>query len=141
MERTNTLQQPLHFLFLLSDTTTNSEQEVIVNAAKELTSLGYVYVASPHEPTMADREDIRFMPLRSHQLPCFGQVTSVMIVRDPQLALAAREVYPDSHITVFDPAQATLAHEMSELLAADPAATPIPLLVPLMSRAKLPKAA
>ena len=136
-----TLTQPLHFLFLLPDTTTSSEQEVVVKAAKELTSLGYVYIASPNEKTMADRDNIRFMPLRQQQLPCFGSVTSVMIVRDRQLALTAQEMYPDSHITVFDPAQASLAHEMSELLAADDTAAPLPLMVPLMSRAKLSKAA
>lgn len=133
--------QPHHFLFLLPDSTTPAEKEVVVNAAKHLTSLGYVYVASPDEKTMADRENIRFMPLKLHRLPCFGTVTSVMIVRDRHLALAAQEAYPRTRVTVFDPAQATLAHELNEFMETEGKTVPLPMLVPLMARVSLPQAA
>lgn len=96
---------PNHFLFLLPASTTASEQEVVANAAQELTPLGYVYIASAHEPTMEDRGDIRFMPLHDGTLPCFGAVTGVMIARDQELVRAAQENYPGAQVVVFDPAE------------------------------------
>lgn len=104
--RSLTPSRPHHFLFLLPESTTSEEAEIVETAARKLTSLGYVYVASPHQPTMEDRAGVRFMPLRLHRLPCFGAVTGVMIVRDRHLTLAAQEAYPEAQIIAFDPAGA-----------------------------------
>lgn len=97
---------PHQFLFLLPETTTPDEVEIVEAAARKLIPLGYVYIASPHEPTMEDRGGIRFLPLRPHRLPCFGTLTGVMIVRDRHLMLAAQETYPEAQVIVFDPARA-----------------------------------
>src|SRR3954452_19335010 len=93
-----------HFLFMLPHSATQAEQEHVVNAAKELTSSGYVYVASAHERTMEDRDHIRFMPLRDGTLPCFGAVSTVMIVRDRTMVQAVEQAYPDAKVLVFDAA-------------------------------------
>jgi hypothetical protein len=106
---------PHHFLFLLPETTTPAEVEIVEAAARKLTPLGYVYIASPHEPTMADRGGVRFMPLRMHRLPCFGSLTGVMIVRDRHLMLAAQETYPEAQIIVFDPARAPHEEALRDL--------------------------
>ena len=94
-----------HFLFMLPASTTPSEQDEIVETAKKMTSMGYVYVASAHERTMEDRDDIRFMPLRNDDLPCFGAVAGVMVVRDQGLADVAQQRYPGANVLVIDPAQ------------------------------------
>ncbi|TDU81528.1 hypothetical protein EI77_00838 [Prosthecobacter fusiformis] len=88
---------------MLPATTTSSEQEVIVNLARRLTTLGYVYIASAHERTMEDREDIRFMPFHQDLLPSFGVMAGVFVVRDQNIASAAREAYPEAHVLVIDP--------------------------------------
>lgn len=104
MKRTPS-SQPHHFLFMLPASTTPSEQDEIVETAKKLTSMGYVYVASAHEHTMEDRDEIRFMPLRNDDLPCFNAVAGVMVVRDKGLAEVAQQTYPGANILVIDPAQ------------------------------------
>jgi hypothetical protein len=105
MQSIPTSRVPNRFLFLLPASTTPSEQDVVASAAQELTPLGYVYIASAHVPTMEDRGDIRFMPLRDGTLPCFGAVTGVMIARDQELVRVAQENYPGAQVVVFDPAQ------------------------------------
>ena len=103
----NTTSLPLssqHFLFVLPPSATPAEQQHVVKAAKELTSCGYVYVASAHEHTMEDRDDVRFMPLRSGDLPRFGTVTSVMIVKDRTMVQAAEVAYPNAKVLLFDAA-------------------------------------
>ncbi|MBB5037628.1 hypothetical protein [Prosthecobacter dejongeii] len=97
------LPQLHNFLFMLPASTTAAEQEIIVSLARRMTALGYVYIASAHEGTMVDREDIRFMPLHEDMLPSFGVMAAVFIVRDQRIACAAREVYPDAHVLVIDP--------------------------------------
>lgn len=92
-----------NFLFMVPASTTAAEQEIIINFARRLTALGYVYIASAHESTMVDREDIRFMPFHSDMLPAFGTMTGVFVVRDQVIAAAAQEAYPDSHVLVIDP--------------------------------------
>lgn len=104
--KTNT-RSPHHFLFMLPDSATPAEQDHVVEAAKELTSMGYVYVASAQERTMEDRDNIRFMPLRPDDLPRFGAVSGVMVVRDQSMAQAAQEAYPGAKVFVIDPAQAS----------------------------------
>lgn len=98
------LVQPLqNFLFMLPADTTPAEQEVIVNLARRLTAMGYVYIASAHEKTMEDREDIRFMPFHRDLLPSFGEMAGVFVVRDAGIAAAARAAYPQAHVLVIDP--------------------------------------
>ncbi len=101
---TATAAPVLHnFLFMLPASTTPAEQEVMVNLARRLTTMGYVYIASALESTMEDREDIRFMPFHVDLLPSFGAMTGVFIVRDQSIATAARETYPEAHVLVVDP--------------------------------------
>ncbi len=76
-----------------------------MNLARRLTSLGYVYIASAHECTMEDREEIRFMPLHREMLPAFGALTGVFVVNDAEIASAARDTYPEAHVLVIDPAR------------------------------------
>src|SRR4051812_39535854 len=95
---------PHHFLFMLPATTTPADQDQVLKAAKELTSMGYVYVASAHERSMEDRDDIRFMPLKSDDLPRFGSLAGVMIVHDQEMARVAEEAYPGAKVIVIDPA-------------------------------------
>lgn len=92
-----------NFLFMLPADTSPAEQEVIVNLARRLTAMGYVYIASAHEKTMEDREDIRFMPFHQDLLPSFGEMTGVFVVRDQSIASAARQAYPNAHVLVIDP--------------------------------------
>lgn len=106
---------PHQFLFLLPETTTPDEVEIVEAAARKLIPLGYVYIASPHERTMEDRGGVRFLPLKMHRLPCFGSLTSVMIVRDRHLSLAAQETYPEAQIIVFDPARAPHEEALRDL--------------------------
>jgi hypothetical protein len=105
MKRPSSSNHPHHFLFMLPASTTPSEQDEIVETAKKLTSMGYVYVASAHERTMEDRDNIRFMPLKNDDLPCFNAVAGVMVVRDQGLAEVAQHAYPGANILVIDPAQ------------------------------------
>ena len=97
---------------MLPESTTPSEQDEIVETAKKLTSMGYVYVASAHERTMEDRDEVRFMPLRNDDLPCFGAVAGVMVVRDQGLAQVAQQQYPGANILVIDPAQPAQHHKV-----------------------------
>jgi hypothetical protein len=94
---------PLHYLFLLPDSATPADQEAVAKAARDLVSVGYVYVASATEQTMEDREGIRYLPLRENSLPHFGAVAGVMVVRDQKLAHAAQELYPGAKVALFDP--------------------------------------
>ncbi len=106
MNKTPHFPSPQHFLFVLPDSASPADQDQVVNAARELTAHGYVYVASAHERTMQDREDIRFMPLRRDDLPRFGAPTSVMIVKDRTMVSAAEQAYPGAHVLVIDPTDA-----------------------------------
>jgi hypothetical protein len=90
---------------MLPASTTPSEQDKIVESAKKLTSMGYVYVASAHEHTMEDRDNVRFMPLRNDDLPCFGALAGVMVVRDKGLAEVAQQTYPGANVLVIDPTE------------------------------------
>ncbi|MGV3663613.1 MAG: hypothetical protein ACO1TE_25815 [Prosthecobacter sp.] len=103
---------PRHFLFLLPATATEAERQAVIESARTLLPRGYVYVASPAEPTMEDRENIRFMPLNLKALPSFGDVTAVCVVRDQTIAIAARDAYPRTEVTVIDP----LARETPEVI-------------------------
>jgi hypothetical protein len=99
---TSRTPSPQHFLFMLPHSATPAEQEHVVKAAKELSSRGYVYVASAHEHTMEDRDNVRFMPLRSDDLPRFGTVSTVMIVKDRAMIQAAEAAYPQAKVLVFE---------------------------------------
>jgi hypothetical protein len=97
---------PLHYLFLLPESATSSEQDAVTKAARELTTVGYVYVESASEKTLDVRDDIRFMPLKVDSLPHFDALAGVMVVRDHQLAHVAQEAYPGAKVTVIDPVPA-----------------------------------
>jgi hypothetical protein len=97
-------RSPQHFLFMLPHSATPAEQEHVVKAAKELSSRGYVYVVSAHERTMEDRDNVRFMPLRSGDLPRFGAVSTVMVVKDRTMVPAVEQAYPDAKVLVFEAA-------------------------------------
>jgi hypothetical protein len=114
MKSSSQSNPPHHFLFVLPGSTTPDEQERVVKSAKQLTSMGYVYVASAHERTMEDRENIRYMPLRENDLPRFGNVSGVMVVRDQACARAAVEAYPGASIFVIDPSQPAPARAADE---------------------------
>lgn len=88
---------------MLPASTTQAEQNFVIDAAQELTSLGYVYIASARESAMEDRDGIRFLPLDVDMLPCFGAVTGVFVVRDQSIARAAQAAYPDATVVVIDP--------------------------------------
>ena len=104
MHTTVPSRSPQHFLFMLPPSATPTEQERVVNAAKELTSTGYVYVASAHERVMEDRDSIRFMPLRSNDLPRFAAVSTVMIVKERSMVQVAEAAYPNARVLMFDAA-------------------------------------
>ncbi len=88
---------------MLPANASEAEREAVIESARTLLSRGYVYVASPAEPTMEDREEIRFMPLNVAALPCFADVTAVCVVRDQTIAVAARLAYPRTEVMVIDP--------------------------------------
>jgi hypothetical protein len=98
------LRSTQRFLIMLPLSATPSEQEHVVNVAKELTSTGDVYIASASQRTMEDRDNVRFLPLRSGDLPRFGKVSTVMIVKDRTMVPAAEQAYPDAKVLVFEPA-------------------------------------
>ena len=89
---------------MLPATATSHDRSTVEQSARRLTSSGYVYIASPEEKTMEDREEIRYMPLHLEMLPCFGSITAVCVVRDESLADAARAAYPGTEVLVIDPA-------------------------------------
>jgi hypothetical protein len=97
---------PKHYLFMLPEMITLEEQNEVAQAAKALLTEGYVYLISPHEKTVEDRDEIRYMPLRRDSLPCFGEVSGVLVARDQSLAHAAKQVYRDAPVMVFEPGQA-----------------------------------
>jgi hypothetical protein len=132
-------QPPHRFLFMLPDSTTPTEQDHIVNAAKELTTMGYVYVASARESTMEDRDNVRYMPLKEYDLPCFGEVTGVMIVRDQEMARMAEEAYPGAKVFVIDPSQG--APEAATDAARKPRRSGSAVWKPVMNSPKLSHAA
>jgi hypothetical protein len=131
-------QSPHHFLFMLPGSTTPEDQERVVKSAKALTSMGYVYVASTHEHTMEDRDNIRFMPLRSNDLPRFGEVSGVMVVRDQEVARAAEQAYPRARVFVIDPSGPAPA-KTEERVRPSPAA--IMVWQPVMNSFGVPEAA
>jgi hypothetical protein len=94
---------PKHYLFMLPEMITLEEQNEVAQAAKALLTEGYVYLISPHEKTVEDRDEIRYMPLRRDSLPCFGEVSGVLVARDQSLARTAKEVYRDAPVMVFEP--------------------------------------
>lgn len=94
---------PCHFLFMLPAGATDAERLAVIESARTLIPRGYVYVASPAEPIMEDRDEIRFMPLNVEALPCFADVTAVCVVRDQTIAIAARQAYPRTEVIVIDP--------------------------------------
>lgn len=98
------LRSTQRFLVMLPPSATPSEQEHVVNAAKELTSTGDVYIASASQCTMEDRDNVRFLPLRNGDLPRFGKVSTVMIVKDRTMVSAAEQAYPEAKVLVFEPA-------------------------------------
>ena len=65
---------PKHYLFILPEVITLDEQREVVQVASKLAEEGYVYLASAHVKTMEDRDNIRFMPLHTDRMPCFGEV-------------------------------------------------------------------
>lgn len=88
---------------MLPANATEAERLAVIESARTLLPRGYVYVASPAEPTMEDRDEIRFMPLNLQALPCFADVTAVCVVRDQTIAIAARQAYPRTEVMVIDP--------------------------------------
>lgn len=94
---------PKHYLFLLPETVTLDEQAEVAQAASALAPEGYVYLASAHVKTMEDRDNIRFLPLHTDRMPCFGEVSGVLVARDRDLARTAKEVYRDAPVMVFEP--------------------------------------
>lgn len=94
---------PKHYLFILPEAITLDEQHEVVQAASRLAEEGYVYLASAHVKTMEDRDNIRFMPLHTDRMPCFGEVSGVLVARDRELARTAKEVYRDAPVMVFEP--------------------------------------
>jgi hypothetical protein len=94
---------PKHYLFILPEAITLDEQQEVVQAASRLAEEGYVYMASAHVKTMEDRDNIRFMPLHTDRMPCFGEVSGVLVARDQELARTAKEVYRDAPVMVFEP--------------------------------------
>ncbi len=106
---------PFHnFLFLLPECTRGEEESRIATSARELTEMGYVYVASSRVREIEDREGIRFLPLNEDLLPAFGAVTGVFVVRDGALAHAAHQAYPEAQVFVIDPRQAGKAAVSAE---------------------------
>jgi hypothetical protein len=124
MNLSSPTRSPQHYLIMLPPTATPAEQEHVVHAAKELASSGYVYVASAHERTMEDRDNIRFMPLRSDALPRFGTLSTVMIVKDRAMVPAAERAYPQAKVLVFDAAdsQHIVSYEQRGVKTAPPVA-------------------
>jgi hypothetical protein len=104
MNTISNTRSPQHYLIMLPSSATPAEQEHVVKAAKELTASGYVYVASAHVRTMEDRDNVRFMPLQSGDMPRFGKVSTVMIVKDRTMLPAAERAYPNAKVLVFDAA-------------------------------------
>lgn len=98
------LRSTQRFLIMLPPSATPSEQEHVFDAAKELISTGDVYVASAHQRTMEDRDNVRFLPLRKGDLPHFGSISTVMIVKDRTMVSAAEQAYPNAKVLVFEPA-------------------------------------
>lgn len=94
---------PKHYLFILPEAISLDEQHEVVQAASKLAEEGYVYLASAHVKTMEDRDNLRFMPLHADRLPCFGEVSGVLVARDQELARTAKEVYRDAPVMVFEP--------------------------------------
>lgn len=94
---------PKHYLFILPEAITLDEQHEVVQAASKLAEEGYVYLASAHVKTMEDRDNLRFMPLHTDRLPCFGEVAGVLVARDRELARTAKEVYRGAPVMVFEP--------------------------------------
>lgn len=116
-----------NFLFMVPATAGKAEQDIIVNLARKLTSMGYVYMASAHEVTMSDREDIRFMPLHEESPPCFGTLTAVFVVKDASIVEAARAAYPDAHVLLLNPervAEELEDYDPCEVIASWPASAP-----------------
>lgn len=101
---------------MLPASATEAELQAITEAARRLVTLGYVYIASPAEKTMEDRDEIRYLPLNVDLLPCFGAVTAVCVLRDESLAQAARQTYPGTEVMVLQ----SLADE-SEISGGKPA--------------------
>jgi hypothetical protein len=97
---------PKHYLFILPEAISLDEQHEVVQTASKLAEEGYVYLASAHVKTMEDRDNLRFMPLHTDRLPCFGEVSGVLVARDQELARAAKEVYRDAPVMVFEPGAA-----------------------------------
>jgi hypothetical protein len=139
MKSSSQTKSPHHFLFMLPGSTTPEEQERVVKSAKDLTSMGYVYVASAHERTMEDRDNIRFMPLRSNDLPRFGNVSGVMVVRDQEYARAAEQAYPSAKVFVIDPSSPAPAKAAGERVRSRPAA--LAVWQPMMRHFGVPEAA
>lgn len=105
MRRSKTVPALHNFLFMIPAGVTRAEEEIILNLARRLTSMGYVYVACSGVETMTDRDDMRFLPLHPRALPSFGSMTGVFVVHNPGLAMLARVNYPDAHVLVIDPAR------------------------------------
>jgi hypothetical protein len=61
---------------------------------------------------MEDRDEIRFMPLKNDDLPCFNALAGVMVVRDQELARVAQQTYPGANILVIDPARPAQHHKV-----------------------------
>lgn len=80
----------------------------------------YVYVALRGQRVAEDNEaGVRFLPLSSDHLPCFGNVESVVVFNDKAMASAAASAYPMAAIFHLEPTVELVAEpEPAELLAA-----------------------
>ncbi len=101
----NTITRSLqNFLFMLPASASPTDENLVSAAAKKLTSCGYVYVASSHEKDIVDRDNVRYMPFHPEALPNFGTMTQAFVLRDEDIARAAREAYPGAEVSLIDPA-------------------------------------
>jgi hypothetical protein len=118
---------PKRYLFILPEAISLDEQQEVVQAASKLAEEGYVYLASAHVKTMEDRDNIRFMPLHSDRMPCFGEVSGVLVARDRELARTAKEMYRGAPVMVFEPGvplESVSGGRATESVEATPASAP-----------------
>lgn len=72
--------------------------ERVTALARHLNNEGFAYVARSSQKEMADdRAGVRYLPL-GENLPSFGTMTAVIVVRDPEWVARASSAYPEADI-------------------------------------------
>lgn len=90
----------------------------------------YVYLVRPNSECREDSPaGVRFLNHSLDRLPRFGSVEAAIAVADHEVADRLKEVYPDSHLAVWDPKDES---QLPELIAT--------LLNPTMVRGSFGKA-